>query len=109
MTLRVSGPLNFVPQMILLPHPSPTPIIIPLLPFPSSSSGCVLLGYQGSDLKILLWKPYVLVCRKQSSNSFRKSVKQIAYISRKKKVELVALVFQLVVGPFKGKSKLYVG
>lgn len=27
----------------------------------------------------------------------------------KKKVELIALVFQLVVGPFKGKSKLYVG
>lgn len=47
-TLRVSGSLNFVPQMPLLPHPSPCPIIAPLSPFISSK--CVLVGHQGSDL-----------------------------------------------------------
>lgn len=51
MILRVSDYLNFVPQMPLLCYLNPTTIIALLLSFPSSSSMCILVSHQGSDLQ----------------------------------------------------------
>lgn len=92
--------LTFLPQMPLLPHPSPSPIITPLLPFPSSSSKCVLVGHQGQISNTSLEAFCTCMQKTQSSSSFRKSAKQVVYLSKKIQ-NVVTLALQLVVGPLK--------